>query len=402
MATTITTTTSSTTATSTASANPTLQQMKTDLTAALLALGISNAKASDTTPKGFPASVSWTDAYKMVSRRAEDGNPSTPGNLVLSPALLKANVSATKTLAAMGVTSLSRFPRGTSVTGAIDALYRDTRNGKLASTFAKSGIYDLSAFPSGTNAFQAFKLIEDPNNPGQILVDAYKNYKSATGALKSMGITNLVNFPRGTTVLDARTTLDAKADQMMSMLGIDKASYPKYFVDPNIDSLTAISIITNLPETSSKLKPLNQALLGALPASVLAAKEGERSIELARQATAAKKLIAMGYESLAPFSTMERFVGKTVAPADAYTISKETPSPLDLPRPTSSSTERLFLPTTTPTKRSYGQPNPVTKAIYIAPSSQNVKPNPPASTVTIVTAADVMAFNQTFWRAKPS
>lgn len=400
MATTVTTTTNSATATSTASAKPTLQQMKKDLTTALLALGVTNAKITDVTPKGFPAGVSWVDAYRMVARRVEDNSPSTPGNLVLSEALLKSNVAATKSLAAMGVTSLSRFPKGTSVTGAIDALYRDSRNGKLASTLAKSGIYELSAFPPGTTAFEAFKLIEDKNNPGQISLDVYQQYKAATSALKTMNITSLANFPRGTTLLDAQKMLSAKTDQMMSMLGISKERYQDYFVDPNIDSLSAMAILTRLPDTASQIKPLDKTVLAALPASVLAAKDTQRSTELARQATAALKLIAMGYDSLAPFGSMERFAGKTVAPSDAYTIAKDKPTPIDLPRPTSGNTERLFEATNTKVKRSYGTPNPVTKAVYIAPSSQSVKPNPPATTVTVVTAADVIAFNQKFWGVK--
>jgi hypothetical protein len=397
MATTVTTTTSSTNATANASASPTLQQMKTDLTAALLALGVTDAKSTDVTPKGFPAGVGWIDAYRMVARRVEDNNPSTPGNLVLSQDLLKSNVAATKSLAAMGVTSLSRFPKGTSVTGAIDALYRDSRNGKLVSTLAKSGIYELSAFPPGTTAFEAFKLIEDKNNPGQISIDVYNQYKAATKALKTMNITSLANFPRGTTLLDAQKTLSAKSDQMMAMLGISKDRYQDFFVDPNTDSLTAIAILTHLPDTASQIKPLNKSVLATLPASVAAAKDTERSTELARQASAAQKLIAMGYNSLAPFGTMERFIGKTIAPTDAYTIAKEVPSPIDLPKPTASNTERLFEATNTRVKRSYGTPNPVTKAVYIAPSSQNVKPNPPATTVTVVTAADVIAYNQKFW-----
>lgn len=400
MATTVTTTTSSTAATMSASANPTLQQMKTDLTEALVALGVADAKVTDVYPKGFPTGVTWTDAYRMVSYRVEDYNPATPGNLVLSPALLKANVAATKTLADMGVTSLARFPRGTSVTGAIDAVYRDSTNGKLASTFAKSGIYELSAFPTGTTAFEAFKLIEDTDKPGQISKDIYNKYKAASTALKTMNITSLVNFPRGTTLLDAQKILSAKTDQMMAMLGIGKANYKDYFVDPNIDSLSAISILTHLPDTSSQIKPLSKAVLAALPASVAAAKDTERSTELARQATAAQKLIAMGYDSLAPFSTMERFAGKTIAPTDAYTIAKETPSPIDLPNPTSTNTERLFEPTSTAVKRSYGKPNPVTTAVYIAPSSMKVKPNPPATNVTIVTAAQVIALNKQFWGVK--
>ena len=35
----------------------------------------------------------------------------------------------------------------------------------------------------------------------------------------------MVNFPRGTTILEAQKILTAKTDQMMSMLGISKENY---------------------------------------------------------------------------------------------------------------------------------------------------------------------------------
>ncbi len=76
---------SSTTAASAASATPSIAQIRSELTAALIAAGVSDAKVTDSTPKGFPADVNWADAYRMVTRRVEDNNPSAPGRLVLSP-----------------------------------------------------------------------------------------------------------------------------------------------------------------------------------------------------------------------------------------------------------------------------------------------------------------------------
>lgn len=378
---TITSTTSGTTATTGVSSDPSVLQMKTELTAALIAAGVSDAKTTDATPKGFPAGVSWTDAYRMVTRHLEDKNPSTPGTLTLSPQLLKENLGATKTLISLGVKNMSAFPRGTSVVGAVDTLYRNTSNGKLASTFAKAGIYDLSGFPSGTTLFEAYKLIEDPEKPGQISLDAFKAYKAATAALKSFDITSLVNFPRGTTMPQAAAMLEPKADQMLAMIGVSKSN----FKDPSISSLTAVSILTQLPNTIGQMK--------SLPSGI-------NSTDLARQATAAKKLVAMGYDSLASFASMPGYAGKTVTAADAYTLVRQVPPPIGLPAPTSASSERLLAPTSTRAYASYGQPNRVTKSIYVPPANQRVTPNPPATTVTVVTAADVIAFNRSFWGTK--
>ena len=186
----------------------------------------------------------------------------------------------------------------------------------------------------------------------------------------------------------------------MTMLGIPKARYGDYFTDANIDPLSALSVLVQLPNSIAKLKPLDRTRLAALPASVAAAPELERARELARQATAAKNLVAMGFNSVAPFASMERFAGKTVTPTDAFTTAKLKPAPLDLPKPTAASTERLFQATPAAVKRSYGQPNPVTNSVFATPSSQRVKPNPPASTVTVVTAAQVIAFNQQFWSSR--
>ncbi len=411
MATSITNTTNSTASVTAPSPNPSLLQMKTQLTVALLDIAnattntelkelIKDAKITDPTPRGFPAGVGWADAFRMVARRVEDNSPATPGNLVLSEELLNKNLLAGIKLKSLGVNNLARFPLGTSVSGAIDALYKDPRNGILVSELAKSGIYDLSAFPNGTSAFAAFKMIEDPEKPGEISTTVYRNFQAATGALKALGITTLVNFPRGTTVIEARNALEPKAETMMTMLGIPKARYGDYFTDANIDPLSALSVLVQLPNSIAKLKPLDRTRLAALPASVAAAPELERARELARQATAAKNLVAMGFNSVAPFASMERFAGKTVTPTDAFTTAKLKPAPLDLPKPTAASTERLFQATPAAVKRSYGQPNPVTNSVFATPSSQRVKPNPPASTVTVVTAAQVIAFNQQFWSSR--
>ena len=234
MATSITTSTNSAASLTAPSPTPSLLQMKTQLTAGLLALAnktantelkalIKDAKITDPTPRGFPAGVSWADAFRMATRRVEDNEPTTPGNLVLSEDLLSMNLTAGIKLKSLGVSSLASFPRGTSVSGAIDALYRDTQNGVLVREMSKSGIYDLTAFPDGTSLFSAFKMIEDPEKPGEISTAVYRNYKAATGALKALGITTLANFPRGTTVIEAQKMLQPKAENMMEMLGIPKA-----------------------------------------------------------------------------------------------------------------------------------------------------------------------------------
>ncbi|MFM8465576.1 MAG: hypothetical protein ACKOA0_16050, partial [Burkholderiaceae bacterium] len=408
MATSITNTTNSATSVTAPSPNPSLLQMKTQLTVALLEIAdttnneqlkeiIKDAKITDAAPKGFPTGVSWADAFRMVARRVEDNNPSTPGNLVLSEDMLNRNLLSGIKLKQLGVNDLARFPLGTSVSGAIDALYKDTRNGVLVSELAKSGIYDLTAFPNGTSAFEAFKLIEYPEKPGEVSTTVYQNYQTATSALKALGITTLVNFPRGTTALEARNILEPKAETMMNMLGIPKANYKDYFTDPDIDPLSALSVLAQLPNSITRIQPLDSTRLAALPASVLAAPELERGRELARQTAAARNLVAMGYESLAPFSAMGRFAGKTITPLDAFTTAKLKPAPLDLPKPTTTSTERVFQPTPSANKRSYGQPNPVTYSVFTPPANLRVKPNPPATNVTVVTAAQVIAFNRQFW-----
>jgi hypothetical protein len=395
MATTNTTTTTTTTTTATTGAgaisgNAELQKIKKDLAAALVAAGVTDAKPTDVYPKGFPiafekngsvsSATTWTEAYRMVTRRVDDKNPATPGTLVIDTASLAANLKATKTLSQLGVNSLVKFPKGTSVTGALDALYKQTSNGKLASVLAQSGIYDLTAFPDGTSAFNAFKLIEDPNQPGQVSRERYAEYKSASAALKSMDITTLVNFPRGTTLLEAKETIEPKAGLMLQMVGIDKS----FFKKENISSLEAVAVLMHLPDTIRDMK--------SLPA-------GMTSQDLAQQSAAAKKLVAIGYDSIAPFAAMKSFANEAPKPTTALGLVQKKPTPDDLPLPSSASTERLFTATTKIAKRSYGMPNPVKTSVYTALPSEKVTANtiPP---FRVVTAAEVIAFNKVFWPPK--
>jgi hypothetical protein len=117
---------------------------------------------------------------------------------------------------------------------------------------------------------------------------------------------------------------------------------------------------------------------------------------LSQQASAAKKLVSMGYESLTPFASMKSFANEAPRPTTALGVVKKTPTPADLPGPTAASSERLFMATNQPMKRSYGQPNPVSSSIYQALPSEKVTPKtiPPFK---VVTAAEVLAFNLSFW-----
>lgn len=356
---------------------PNIGQIKSDLTAALISAGISDASEKDVTPKGFPAGVSWTDAYRMVAKRVEDNNPSTPGNLVQSESLLSRTLSGTQTLKDLGITSLARFPRGTTVMGAIDQTMQNKSNGILASTLARSGIYDLTAFPTGTTAYQAFKLVEDPANPGKISLDTYKEYKDSYAALTSLGITSLKNFPRAYTAIEAKNLIEPKADLMLSMVGVDKS----IFRDSSISSLRALSILSKLPKSIDELN--------SLP-------EGTTSEGLAMQANAAKKLVSMGYDNLSGFSKMASFQGTTVTAVSALKAVTGAPKAADLPRPTSISTERYFQPTTTNVVKSYGTPNPITTTILSKSPGTRVYPNPLPPT-QIVTAAQVLAANIAYW-----
>ncbi len=375
----------STTSTKSVSATPPIAQIRAELTAALITAGVTDAKATDSTPKGFPDGVNWTEAYKMVTRRVEDNNASTPGNLVLSPEMLKKALAGTKTLAELGVTSLARYPRGTTVQGALDQLFMNKSNGVLSSALAKGGVYDLSAFPTGTTAYQAFKLIEDPDNPGKVSTTRYAEYKDAYAALTSLGITSLQNFPRASTAIDAKNLLEPKAELMLKMVGVDKS----LFKDPSISSLNGLALLTKLPDS------INQ--LNELPA-------GTTSQGLAAQALAAKKLVAMGYDDLSVFANMSAFksTGTTPTPLTAVNALQQvqrSPKPSDLPKPTSTSTDRYFQSTQSEEKKSYGSPVRIVKSVLTKPPGERVVPNtlPPTR---VVTAAEVLAQNVAYWTKK--
>lgn len=357
-----------------------LAQMKAELTTALKAAGITDASETDTTPKGFPNGVTWVNAYKMVAEWKEDGNPATPGNLVLSQDLVTKNVAATKSLKELGYNDLSRFKAGTSVVGAIDTLYQSKTNGLVGSALAKIGIYDLSAFPKGTTAYQAFKLIEDPENPGKLSTARYRELKAAFTALSALGVTSLANFPRGSSALDAKAVLEPKAVQMLAMTGTTAAS----FKNSNLSALEQMGILSKLPDTIRELT--------ALPANT-------NANELGTNAMAAKKLVALGYESLDAFAGMKAFGGKPVTAAAALMQVTKNPVDADLPFPTAASTDRLFQSTEQAKIPAYGKINPVKYSVYTPNESDKVKPNPPPI-VTVTTTAEILAANIIYWARK--
>jgi hypothetical protein len=348
-----------------------------------------DASASDVTPKGFPKGVSWTDAYKMVTAWHRDSDDAQPKFGIMVDRLSGA-ISGTKTLARLGYNDLSRFPRGTSVQGAIDKLYGTPSNGFLARALSQAGIFDLRDFPPGTRAFDAFKLIEDTDNPGVVSRDKYLEYKQAFSSLSAIGITSLNNFPRGTTVVEARDLLAPKAVEMLGMMGADDSM----FANPDLSSLDKLAITINLPKTINQMTPL--------PSDT-----EERSALVAKfrlvseQAGAARQLGMMGYQSLEPFKGMSVLKGKEPKATDALALVKTTPQPFDLPRPAPVTSgkdnfARLFMPTTASKIRTYGTPNPLTKTVLGPQTQDRVTKNllPPTRTVT---AAEVLAFNQVYW-----
>jgi hypothetical protein len=357
-----------------------LAQMKTELTTALKAAGITDASETDTTPKGFPNGVTWANAYKMVAEWKEDGNPATPGNLVLSQDLVNKNVAATKSLKELGYKDLSSFKAGTSVVGAIDTLYQSKTNGLVGSALAKAGIYDLNSFPKGTTVYQAFKLIEDPENPGKLSTDRYRELKAAFTALSALGVTSLANFPRGSNALDAKAVLEPKAVQMVAMSGMTPAN----FKNSNLSALEQMGILSKLPDT---IRELN-----ALPT-------GTNANQLGTNAIAAKKLVALGYESLDAFAGMKAFGGKPVTAAAALMQVTKNPVDADLPFPTAASTDRLFQSTDQAKIPTYGKINPVKYTVYSPNESDKVKPNPPPI-VTVTTTAEILAANIIYWQRK--
>lgn len=359
------------------STSATLTQIKTDLVTALKTAGITDAQTTDPTPKGFPDGVSWADAYKMVTRRIDDKNPATPGTLELSPDLLKKTIAGTQSLKDLGYSNLSRFAKGTSALGALGELFKNKSNGILASTLAKSGIYDLSAFPTGTSAYQAFKLIEDPDKPGKVSTAQFTSLKDSFSALSGLGIKSLDNFPRGTTLLDAKTMLEPKATSVLAMVGVDTS----YFKNANISPLQALAILSKLPDSVREMKPLPTGVSGT---------------QLGIEANAAKKLVAMGYDSLDSFGAMKAFKTEPVTASAALAQVNKTPQPADLPITTSTNTERLFTDPAAAKFINFGAANLIRQSVYTATADDKVKAKtvPP---LVITTAADVLAANMIYW-----
>jgi hypothetical protein len=350
---------------------------------------VPDASASDVAPKGFPKGVSWTDAYKMVTGWHRDSEDSQPKFGILVDRLTGA-INGTKTLARLGYNDLSRFPRGTSIQGAIDTLYGTPSNGFLAKALSQAGLYDLRDFPTINRAYDAFKLIEDPENPGVVSRDKYLEYQQASKSLAAIGITSLQNFPSGTTLVQARDILAPKAAQMLTMMGADDS----IFANPDLSPLDKLAITINLPKTINQLVPLpsdteqRTALVNKFRA-------------VSEQAGAARHLGMMGYESLQPFKGMSALKGKEPKARDALALVKTTPQPFDLPQPAPVTSgkdnyARLFMPTTASKIRTYGTPNPVTKTVLGPQTQDRVTKNllPPTRTVT---AAEVLAFNQAYW-----
>lgn len=350
---------------------------------------VPDASANDPAPKGFPKGVSWTAAYKMVTDWHRDSEDTEPKFGILVDRLAGA-ISGTKTLARLGYTDLSRFPRGSSVQNAIDKLYGTASNRLLAKALSSAGIYDLRDFPPGTRAFDAFKLIEDPTNPGVVSRDKYLEYKQAFASLSAIGITSLNNFPKGTTVVQARDILEPKAVEMLAMMGADDS----VFANPDLSPLDKLAITINLPKTINQMTPLpsNTAERTALV---------NKFRTVSEQANAARQLGMMGYQNLEAFKGMNALKGKEPKATDALALVKTSPQPFDLPRPTppvsaKENFARLFMPTSDTKVRTYGTPNRVTKTV-LAPQTQDrvvKKSLPPTRTVT---TAEVLAFNRSYW-----
>ena len=350
---------------------------------------VSDASATDVTPKGFPKGVSWTDAYKMVTGWHRDSEQAPPKFGILLDRLTGA-VNGTKTLAQLGYDNLSRFPRGTSVQNAIDTLYGTPSNGLVVSALSRAGIYDLRDFPPNTKAYNAFKIIEDPENPGVVSPDKFLDYKQAFKSLTSIGITSLKNFPSGTTVLQAVDILAPQAENMLKMMGADDT----VFANPDQSAVNKLAIAINLPKTINQMAPLPADVeqRTALVAKIRTVSE---------QANSARQLGMLGYQSLESFRGMSALKGKIPQASDALVLVRTKPQPLDLPRPAPVSSGKdnfslLFMPTTVTKPRTYGTPNPVSKTVLGPQTQDRVTKNllPPTRTVT---AAEVLAFNQTYW-----
>jgi hypothetical protein len=350
---------------------------------------VPEASASDPTPRGFPRGVSWVAAYKMVTAWHRDSESAQPKFGILLDRLTGA-VNGTKTLARLGHTDLSRFPPGTSVQNAIDRLYGTPSNGLLASALAKAGVYDLRDFPAGTRAFDAFKLIENPLEPGVISREKYLEFKQAFSSLSAIGITSLRNFPKGTTAIEARDMLAPRANQMLAMMGADDT----VFANPALSPLDKLAITINLPRTINQMAPLPS---DTAQREVMVAKFRNVS----EQANAARQLGIMGYTSLDAFRGMSALNGRQPKATDALALVQTSPPPFDLPRPAPPASAKenfslLFTPTNASKQRTYGTPNPVSKTVLAAQTQDRVVKNflPPTRAVT---ASEVLAFNQVYW-----
>jgi len=111
----------------------------------------------------------------------------------------------------------------------------------------------------------------------------------------------------------------------------------------------------------------------------------------------------MGYDDLSAFANMNAFkTGATPTPLNAVNALQQvtrSPKPADLPKPVSTSTERLFQSTIVAEKKSYGSPVKISKSVLVKPPGERVTPNvlPPTR---VVTAAEVLAANVAYWTKK--
>ena len=164
---------------------------------------------------------------------------------------------------------------------------------------------------------------------------------------------------------------------MVSMVGMNSSN----FKDPTITPLKALAILTGLPGTLSAMNNLPT---------------GVNANTLGTDALAAKKLVSLGYSSLAEFNKMSAFASKPATASTALAQVMKNPQPFDLPLTDISNSERLFQNPADAKSKSYGAPNLIKKSVYVAPESDRVTPNPMPKT-TITTAAEVLARNIAYW-----
>jgi hypothetical protein len=167
---------------------------------------------------------------------------------------------------------------------------------------------------------------------------------------------------------------------MLAMTGMK----PDNFKNTNLSALEQMGILSRLPDT---IRELN-----ALPT-------GTNANTLGSNANAAKKLVALGYESLNAFAGMKAFGGKPVTAAAALMQVTKKPVDADLPFPTAPSTDRLFQSTEQAKIPSYGKINPVKYTVYSPNETDKVKPNPPPI-VTVASTAEILAANIIYWQRK--